>query len=102
MKRPLRLGEGNADRAGLARYRLSANCQPTLDPRSPDSQTCENVKNFGRGDWIRTSDPLRPRQVRYQAALRPDPAIIPHYSTRSVRDTRPTTTPSTRTTARIT
>jgi hypothetical protein len=26
----------------------------------------------GRGDWIRTSDPLRPRQVRYQAALRPD------------------------------
>ena len=32
----------------------------------------------GRGDWIRTSDPLRPRQVRYQAALRPDSsAIIP-------------------------
>jgi hypothetical protein len=29
--------------------------------------------NFGRGDRIRTSDPLRPRQVRYQAALRPDP-----------------------------
>ena len=33
----------------------------------------------GRGDWIRTSDPLRPRQVRYQAALRPDlkRSIIP-------------------------
>jgi hypothetical protein len=29
----------------------------------------------GRGDWIRTSDPLRPRQVRYQAALRPVPTI---------------------------
>ena len=29
----------------------------------------------GRGDWIRTSDPLRPRQVRYQAALRPDRRI---------------------------
>ena len=29
-------------------------------------------ERFGRGDWIRTSDPLRPRQVRYQAALRPD------------------------------
>jgi hypothetical protein len=28
--------------------------------------------NSGRGDWIRTSDTLRPRQVRYQAALRPD------------------------------
>ncbi len=26
----------------------------------------------GRGERIRTSDPLRPRQVRYQAALRPD------------------------------
>ena len=38
----------------------------------------------GRGDWIRTSDPLRPRQVRYQAALRPDPKrmIIAHSWTR--------------------
>src|SRR3954451_3808664 len=35
----------------------------------------------GRGDWIRTSDPLRPRQVRYQAALRPDPTGRPHYPT---------------------
>ena len=34
----------------------------------------------GRGDWIRTSDPLRPRQVRYQAALRPD---RPDYPTES-------------------
>jgi hypothetical protein len=31
-----------------------------------------SIRFFGRGDWIRTSDPLRPRQVRYQAALRPD------------------------------
>ena len=31
-----------------------------------------NDLKSGRGDWIRTSDPLRPRQVRYQAALRPD------------------------------
>ena len=28
--------------------------------------------HFGRGGVIRTHDPLRPRQVRYQAALRPD------------------------------
>ena len=27
---------------------------------------------FGRGEKIRTSDPLLPKQVRYQAALRPD------------------------------
>jgi hypothetical protein len=26
----------------------------------------------GRGDWIRTSDPLLPKQMRYQAAPRPD------------------------------
>ena len=26
----------------------------------------------GRGDWIRTSDPLTPSQVRYQAALHLD------------------------------
>ncbi len=26
----------------------------------------------GRGDWIRTSDLLRPMQVRYQAAPHPD------------------------------
>ena len=31
-----------------------------------------SCRKFGRGYWIRTSDPLRPRQVRYQAALRPD------------------------------
>jgi hypothetical protein len=30
------------------------------------------VEEFGRGGEIRTPDPLRPRQVRYQAALRPD------------------------------
>ncbi len=33
------------------------------------------MKN-GRGDRIRTYDPLRPRQVRYQAALRPDSVNI--------------------------
>ncbi len=31
------------------------------------------IRSFtGRGGQIRTGDPLRPRQVRYQAALRPD------------------------------
>src|SRR3954471_20623418 len=39
-----------------------------------------NRRESGRGDWIRTSDPLRPRQVRYQAALRPDPEDR-HYPT---------------------
>jgi hypothetical protein len=35
----------------------------------------------GRGDWIRTSDLLHPKQPRYQAALRPvtvgDPFATP-------------------------
>ncbi len=30
------------------------------------------IDSIGRGGAIRTPDPLRPRQVRYQAALRPD------------------------------
>ena len=29
-------------------------------------------ENVGRGERIRTSDPLNPIEVRYQAALRPD------------------------------
>src|SRR6266850_2860147 len=31
-------------------------------------------RGIGRGERIRTSDPLHPMQVRYQAALRPDRA----------------------------
>ena len=30
----------------------------------------------GRGDWIRTNDPLLPKQVRYQTALRPEPVHV--------------------------
>ena len=30
------------------------------------------LANIGRDDWIRTSDPLTPSQVRYQAALHPE------------------------------
>jgi hypothetical protein len=29
------------------------------------------IAKSGRDDWIRTSDPLTPSQVRYQAALHP-------------------------------
>ena len=31
---------------------------------------------FGRGEGIRTPDPLAPSQVRYQAALRPDETFL--------------------------
>ena len=30
---------------------------------------------YGRDDWIRTSDPLTPSQVRYQTAPHPDPQL---------------------------
>ena len=79
MKRPLRLGEGMQTEQGWH----ATDCQPIVSRRSirvrQIHKRAENVKNFGRGDWIRTSDPLRPRQVRYQAALRPDST---HYPTR--------------------
>jgi hypothetical protein len=32
------------------------------------------LKDIGRGDRIRTYDPLFPKQMRYQAALRPEPS----------------------------
>jgi hypothetical protein len=34
----------------------------------------------GRGDWIRTSDSLLPKQVRYQAALRPELPVFLHLA----------------------
>ena len=36
------------------------------------------MTNQNRDDWIRTSDPFVPNEVRYQAALHPDTAI-PNY-----------------------
>ena len=43
--------------------------------------TREHAKSFdlnGRGGGIRTPDPLLPKQMRYQATLRPDSAIVSH------------------------
>ena len=40
MKRALRLGDGMRGEQGWH----ATDCQPTLDPRSPDPQTCENVR----------------------------------------------------------
>ena len=34
------------------------------------------LSNSGRGGGIRTHDPLLPKQMRYQAALRPEEARI--------------------------
>ena len=42
----------------------------------------QNVMGFsdGRGGEIRTHDPLFPKQVRYQTALRPDATLISHFA----------------------
>ena len=36
----------------------------------------ERKKRYGRGERIRTFDPLVPNQMRYQAALRPDMHVL--------------------------
>ena len=38
----------------------------------PTELRAEIQRNYGRGERIRTFDPLVPNQMRYQAALRPD------------------------------
>ena len=39
-------------------------------------QPIEKVGKNGRGDMIRTCDPLFPKQMRYQAALLPDDGAV--------------------------
>ena len=36
----------------------------------------EREERNGRGERIRTSDPLLPKQVRYQTALRPETLVV--------------------------
>ena len=46
-------------------------------------------RNTGRGDWIRTSDPLYPKQVRYQAAPLPDRFPAPRRAWWARQDSNP-------------
>jgi hypothetical protein len=41
-------------------------------PKKPIFIEYKSAFLIGRGERIRTSDPLHPMQVRYQAALRPE------------------------------
>ena len=50
---------------------------------SPEGSHHGSPVKYGRGGEIRTHDPLRPRQVRYQAALRPDICWLIHSKTLS-------------------
>ena len=62
----------------------------------PTALSSRNQRNFydpeevGRDDWIRTSDPLTPSQVRYQAAPHPDKAIVLIVSLADTTFPRPT------------
>lgn len=46
--------------------------EPTSPGWQPRILATERRTHDGRGGWTRTSGPLRPRQMRYQTALRPD------------------------------
>ncbi len=39
----------------------------------------DSLSEYGRGEMIRTSDPLLPKQLRYQTALRPELSDITFY-----------------------
>src|SRR6185436_19580092 len=72
-----RNGEGGAmanHRSGGRRNRDQAGNVPTgaIPGGRRTGASARRRKSSGRGEKIRTSDPLHPMQVRYQAALRPD------------------------------
>ena len=50
-------------------------------PRSLRTEIISRLEESGRSERIRTSDPLYPKQVRYQAA--PHPAMDPSFKTGS-------------------
>jgi hypothetical protein len=43
-----------------------------LDKKKASARLAFFLDSIGRGEKIRTSDPVHPMHVRYQAALRPD------------------------------
>ena len=57
-------------RAAVRNWRLDPN--GAWDKKVPSSSEVKAWDLDGRGERIRTSDPLVPNQVRYQTALRPE------------------------------
>ena len=58
-------------RSAAIEWGATARSAATKESR-PVLERANLVDLYGRGEKIRTSDPLHPMQVRYQAALRPD------------------------------
>ena len=60
-----------------------------------DSEECGRLRLglfelYSRGDWIRTSDLLLPKQARYRATLRPETTTTPPNGMRPERVELPT------------
>jgi len=64
-------GEGYFRRMGAAPFTYAGYAQVQKEKPAVSIPTT-GFGSSGRGEKIRTSDPLHPMQVRYQAALRPD------------------------------
>ncbi len=54
------------------RTRIHPSTHESVEPAANRSTRAEFSADAGRGGEIRTPDPLFPKQVRYQTALRPD------------------------------
>ena len=61
----------------IANLRVGDDSNPVINLKPPyNLMTALDEISTGRGERIRTFDPLVPNQMRYQAALRPDVARL--------------------------
>ena len=67
-------GSGDRTRGNPAAF-LPPSIQPVCEPVRGNNAECrKSLKIYGRSERIRTSDPIVPNDVRYQAALHSDTA----------------------------
>ena len=64
------------NRKGQHRYKIIDTCVAGKSRCWPESDLSFEISMVydGRGGGIRTPDPLLPKQMRYQTALRPEPS----------------------------
>ncbi len=58
---------------GVSSLRIERLDAPVEMTEYGEKEVRKGIRLNGRGERIRTSDPLLPKQVRYQTALRPEP-----------------------------
>jgi hypothetical protein len=64
-----------ASLASALNYSYQFSCRRAGNKKAAQGGFPYVFDSIGRGEMIRTSDPLHPMQVRYQAALRPDEVV---------------------------